>query len=284
MGSAGILLAVRGIEAAIVLATGCAIGSFLNVAIYRIPAGLSLLWPPSRCPQCLHALGAMENIPVIGWLRLRGRCAHCRTKISARYPIVEALTGAIFLGLFFVNGAAWSIELLGQWMLASWLLVLSAIDLDTMTLPNPLTQWGVVAGTVLNVAIAWQADGTLAANLDAAGGAVFSSLLGALVGLWGLDAVRFIASIGFRKEAMGAGDSKLMAGIGAWLGWPFVPLTLMLACAIGAIVGSTAIALKRVRRSQPIPFGPFLAIGAAISAIWGRAIVDAYLQLFLPAL
>ncbi|MGD1903679.1 MAG: prepilin peptidase [Geitlerinemataceae cyanobacterium] len=283
MGSDAILLTVRAIESAIVLATGCAIGSFLNVVIYRIPAGLSLLWPPSRCPHCLHALGPTENIPVLGWLRLRGRCAHCHTPIPVRYPLVEALTGLLFLGLFFANGATWSIALFGQWMMASWLLALSAIDLDTLTLPNPLTQWGVVAGTVLNTVGAWRPEVAIAANLEAAGAAVFASLVGALVGLLGLDALRTLASIAFRKEAMGAGDSKLMAGIGAWLGWTFVPLTLLVACAIGAAVGSVAIRLDRTRRSQPIPFGPFLAIGALVSAVWGRAIVDAYLQFFLPA-
>ena len=273
----------RLVNAAIVLCLGCAIGSFLNVVIYRVPAGLSLWWPPSRCPKCLHQLGATENIPVFGWLRLGGRCAHCRTPISARYPIIEAVTGAIFLIAFYLNAETWSIALVSQWVMLAWLLALAMIDIDTMTLPNPLTQWGVAMGVGFNVAIAAQASGVNGLEpetLAAMGSALFASVLGAMVGLWGLDLLRLLGSIAFGKEAMGAGDSKLMAGIGAWLGWPLVLLTVFIACAIGAVLGSVAIGLKWVKRSQPIPFGPFLAIGAAIALIWGQAMIQTYLGLF----
>lgn len=279
------LLIVRWVNAAIVLLLGSAIGSFLNVVIYRVPANLSLWWPPSRCPKCFHELGVTENIPVLGWLRLGGRCAHCRTPISARYPIIEAITGGIFLAVFYLNAETWSIALVSQWVMLSWLLSLAMIDLDTMTLPNPLTQWGVFMGLGFNGAIAWQTsliDGSSSwtDHLAASGSAMFASLLGAMVGLWGLDALRLLGSIAFGKEAMGAGDSKFLAGIGAWLGWPLVLLTIFAACAIGAVVGSVAIGLKRLGRSQPIPFGPFLAIGAAIALIWGQAMLDAYLGWF----
>lgn len=287
MSYALILMMVRLVNAAIVLVLGCAIGSFLNVVIYRVPANLSLWWPPSRCPTCFHELGITENIPVFGWLRLGGRCAHCRTPISARYPIIEAITGAIFLAAFYLNGETWSIALVSQWVMLAWLLALAMIDVDTMTLPNPLTQWGVAMGLGFNVAIAWQASlgsgsTSWADQLAAGGAAVFASALGAMVGLWGLDTLRLLGSIAFGKEAMGAGDSKLMAGVGAWLGWPLVLLTVFVACAIGAVVGSVAIGLKWVKRSQPIPFGPFLAIGAAIALFWGQALIDGYLGLFLP--
>jgi len=275
------LVIVRLVNAAIVFGLGCAIGSFLNVVIYRVPAGLSLWWPPSRCPKCFHPLGATENIPVIGWLRLGGRCAHCRTPISPRYPLIEALTGAIFLMTFYLSAETWSIALVSQWVMLAWLLALAMIDIDTMTLPNPLTQWGVAMGIAFNVAIAGLASGENSSELFAAiGTALFTSLLGAMVGLWGLDIVRFLGSIAFGKEVMGAGDSKLMAGVGAWLGWPLVLLTVFIACAIGAVLGSVAIALKWVQRSQPIPFGPFLAIGAAIALLWGQAVIQAYLGLF----
>jgi leader peptidase (prepilin peptidase)/N-methyltransferase len=282
-----ILMIVHLVNAAIVLVLGCAIGSFLNVVIYRVPADLSLWWPPSRCPKCFHELGVTENIPVFGWLRLGGRCAHCRTPISARYPIIEAITGAIFLAAFYLNGETWSIALVSQWVMLAWLLALAMIDIDTMTLPNPLTQWGVAMGLGFNVAIAWQASIASGSTswtdqLAASGAALFASVLGAMVGLWGLDTLRLLGSIAFGKEAMGAGDSKLMAGVGAWLGWPLALLTVFVACAIGAVVGSVAIALKWVARSQPIPFGPFLAIGAAIALIWGQVMIDAYLGLFLP--
>jgi len=270
----------QGLNLLIVAALGASIGSFLNVVIYRIPAGISLIYPPSRCPVCLHRLGATENIPILGWLRLQGRCAHCQTPISARYPIIEGATSGLFLLAFGLQGSQWSIELVRDWVFLSWLLSLAMIDYDTMTLPNPLTQWGVVTGLGLNVTIATLATAGQATP-DAAwilGQTIFHSVLGAMVGLWGLDTIRAIGSWAFGKEAMGAGDAKLMAGIGAWLGTPAVVLTAFLGCLIGAIVGISAISSGRISRSQPIPFGPFLAIGGAVSLLWGEALIAAYWQ------
>lgn len=136
---------------------GAAIGSFLNVVVYRVPAGLSLLWPPSRCPQCLHSLKKRENVPVLGWLWLKGRCAHCRSPISIRYPLVEAATALMFVLVFFVCG--WSSLTWGYWLFFSWLLALSLIDADTMTLPNALTQTGLVAGLLFQGVVGWQLGG-----------------------------------------------------------------------------------------------------------------------------
>ena len=135
-----------GVISLMVFAGGASIGSFLNVVVYRLPAKLSILWPPSRCPHCLHKLGKRENIPVLGWLWLKGRCRHCKSRISVRYPLVEAITGVLFLLVFWKYGLG--LETWGYWAFLSWLLVLSLIDLDTMTLPNSLTQSGLVAGLV----------------------------------------------------------------------------------------------------------------------------------------
>ena len=123
---------------------GAAIGSFLNVVVYRVPAGLSVIWPPSRCPKCLHQLGMGENIPILGWLLLRGKCRHCRTPISPRYPLIEAITAIIFVLVY--NRFGLSIHTVGYSLLMCWLLALTLIDLDTMTLPNSLTQSGLVLG------------------------------------------------------------------------------------------------------------------------------------------
>ncbi|HEY9702383.1 MAG TPA: prepilin peptidase, partial [Allocoleopsis sp.] len=133
----------------IVFGLGSAIGSFLNVVIYRIPAGLSILHPPSRCPHCKHQLGITENIPVFGWLLLQGKCKHCHSPISIRYPIIETVTGILFLFVFWTFDV--SLYTLGFWIFLSWLLALSIIDLDTMTLPGVLTKSGLIVGLIFEV-------------------------------------------------------------------------------------------------------------------------------------
>jgi len=269
----------------IVFALGAAIGSFLNVVVYRLPAGLSLLWPPSRCPHCLHRLRKSENVPILGWLWLRGRCAHCKEPIAFRYPLIEAATALLFLLVFFSFG--WSVQTLGCWAFFSWLLALSLIDLDTLTLPNPLTQSGLVLGLGFQVAV------SLSLTLDPAatvtrlmvGGDLMSGgILGAVLGLWLLDGIGVVGSILFGKTAMGGGDAKLAAMMGAWLGWKYLLLAGFLACAIGAFAGGGAIALGKLNRQQPMPFGPSLALGAAIAMLWGQDILSAYFQLFFPTI
>ncbi|MEG4799281.1 A24 family peptidase [Microcoleus sp. ARI1-B5] len=262
---------------AIVFVIGSAIGSFLNVVIYRLPAGLSVIHPPSRCPKCLNQLRTYENIPVLGWLWLRGRCNHCRSKISARYPLVEAATGLLFLLIFGKFGV--SVQTLGLWVLFSWLLALSLIDCDTMTLPNSLTRSGLVLGLVFQVLKGWWPTGS---PIDSVHYLVLDGILGAVVGLWLFDAIALAGSIGLGQTAMGMGDTKLAAALGAWLGWKLLLLAGFLACVAGAFVGGGAIAIGLLSRRQPMPFGPFLALGAAITALWGEAILSTYLQLFFP--
>ena len=262
---------------AIVFVFGSAIGSFLNVVVYRLPADLSVMWPPSRCPKCLNQLKPYENIPVFGWLWLRGRCNHCRSTISVRYPLVEAATGLLFLLIFWRFGAG--VQTLGFWALFSWLLALSLIDWDTMTLPDSLTRSGLVAGLVFQMAKGWWPTFS---PIDSVHYLVLEGIAGAVVGLWLFDAIGLAGTIGFRQDAMGAGDSKLAALMGAWLGWKYLLIAGFIACLAGAFAGGGAIALGLLERRKPMPFGPFLALGTAITALWGEAILSTYLQLFFP--
>ena len=186
-----------------VFVLGTAIGSFLNVVVYRLPAGLSLLFPPSRCPHCLTRLRAYENVPVLGWLWLRGRCNHCKRPISIRYPLVEAATGVLFLLSFWTFG--WSGQTLGYCCFFSWLLALSLIDLDTMILPHPLTQSGLVAGLVFQALMGFLANfrgADLASHL-------ILGILGAVLGIWLFDIINLAGTIALGQQAMGGGDAKL---------------------------------------------------------------------------
>ena len=267
-----------GFNVAIAFFFGSSIGSFLNVVIYRLPAGVSLIHPPSRCPRCLHRLKPYDNVPVLGWLLLRGRCRHRQTTISPRYPLIEAATGLLFVGAWW--GFGWSLPTLGHWVFFSWLIALSFIDLDTMTLPNPLTQSGVVLGLGFQMAMGWletgQASGMAAGLMGGIGGAV--------LGVWLFTLVSLLGTIAFGQTAMGGGDAKLAAMMGAWMGWSHLLLASLVACGLGALVGGGAIALRLISRRQPIPFGPFLALAAILTVFWGDPLIQLYRQAFFPTL
>ena len=271
-------LLYSGFVTLIVFVLGTCIGSFLNVVIYRVPAGVSLLHPPSRCPKCLHRLKSYDNVPVFGWLWLRGRCRFCRTKISPRYPIVEAVTGGLFVAAFW--GFHVPLPAFGYCAFFSWLLALALIDLDTLTLPNSLTRSGLLAG------LAFQAASGYAHTHTPSGAAVqlFTGVVGAVLGIWLFDAVTLLGSIAFGQAAMGGGDAKLAAMMGAWLGWKLLLLASFMACVLGTFVGGGAMAAGWIDRRQPMPFGPFLALGAVLSAFFGEALVSAYLRVFFPML
>ncbi|MEA5620407.1 prepilin peptidase [Cronbergia sp. UHCC 0137] len=258
----------------IVFVLGAAIGSFINVVVYRLPAGLSLLWPPSRCPKCLNRLKPYDNVPVFGWLWLRGRCRYCQTKISRRYPVVEALTGILFLIVFWAF--QFSIFTVGYWVFCSWLLALSLIDLDTMTLPNPLTKSGLVMGIIFQMAVGW-----LSGN-GSVGFAhyLMSGIFGAVVGLWLFDIIALIGSLAFGKAVMGGGDAKLAAMMGSWLGWQYLLLAAFIACLLGVVAGGGAMILSQQTISKKMPFGPFLALGAMSAVFYGEGIISSYLRLF----
>ncbi|MBD1914010.1 MULTISPECIES: A24 family peptidase [unclassified Leptolyngbya] len=267
---------VSGVLGAIVFMIGACIGSFLNVVVYRLPAGISLIHPPSRCPKCRNTLKPYDNVPVLGWLWLRGRCRYCKTRISPRYPLIETATGLLFVAVWWAFGWGWI--MLGYWVLFSWLIALSFIDLDTMTLPNPLTQSGLVLGLVFQAALGWLYP-------TATGGVphtLMTGIVGAVVGMWIFTLISVVGAIALGQAAMGGGDAKLAAMMGAWLGWSHLLLAGLIACFLGALVGGGAIALKLISRRQPIPFGPFLALSAILAVFFGDSLLYAYRQLFFP--
>lgn len=264
---------------------GLLVGSFLNVVIHRLPRmmerewqtqcaelrgeelpeaeTLSLLSPRSRCPTCGHGIGALENIPIISWLALRGKCSHCRAPISARYPIVEALTGLLtgFAAAHF--GFEWNA--LGAILLIWSLIALAFIDFDTTYLPDAITLPLLWCGLLFNLQGAF-------ADLPAA-------VIGAMAGYISLWSVYWAFKLLTRKEGMGYGDFKLLAALGAWLGWQMLPLIVLLSSLVGAIVGILLIILAKKGRNVPIPFGPYLATAGLLALFWGDEITRQYLLL-----
>jgi leader peptidase (prepilin peptidase) / N-methyltransferase len=256
------------ILAGLIFGLGACVGSFLNVVIYRLPAGISLLWPPSRCPKCGHKLGLTENIPILGWLMLRGRCRHCHTSISARYPLVETFTAVMWLATFWRFGATWQTG--GYCLLLAWLIALAAIDLDTMTLPNPLTSSGLVLGVVFQTFVGYQETHTVAGAVQY----FIGSIGGMVLGIWIYDIIQILGTLLMGQLAQGGGDAKLMGLVGAWLGWSGVVLTGGIASLVGSVVMGSAMLLGSSRRKFPL--GPFLAVGAVVSLFGGDRIIAAY--------
>lgn len=267
---------VDGLIFTIIFILGASIGSFLNVVIYRIPAELSLLHPPSRCPQCQHRLKPHDNVPIFGWLWLKGRCRYCRVRISPRYPLIEATTGGLFLATFWQFGLSWFT--VSVWLLLSWLLALSFIDLDTLTLPNGLTQSGLIVGLVVQAGVPLLETGQ---GTEAIQG-LLTGVIGAVLGIWIFDGIGLLGSVLLGQTAMGGGDGKLAALLGAWLGWQGMLLSSFLACVLGAFIGGGAIALRLLSRRDPIPFGPYLALGAVMTVFAGEPLINWYLRTFFP--
>ena len=259
------------------IAIGACVGSFLNVVIYRVPAGLSILYPPSRCPHCLRQLAPYDNIPIIGWMMIKGKCRYCHTPVSWRYPAIEALTAFLFWAVFAYFGTSLPIlTLIFYALFMSWLLALAMIDIDTMTLPNVLTQSGLGMGLIYQISTA------IASNnwSDRLPSSLLTGIGGAVLGIWLLDIMRIGGRVFLQKEAMGGGDPKLAAMIGMWLGWQNILLTIMIASAVGSLVGAIAMLTNNIQKQQPIPFGPFLALGGALSLFFGKQILTTYLEWF----
>jgi leader peptidase (prepilin peptidase)/N-methyltransferase len=248
--------------ASIALATlvGAFIGSFLNVCIHRLPRGISVVWPSSSCPRCGRVLSWFENVPIFGFLVLRGRCRSCREPYGSQYLIVELVTAILF-------GVAWwyygpGLLLASRLVFGCALIVLFAIDLEHHLLPNAITLPGIVAGLAFSLFTepGWQAALTGAV----AGGGV----------LYGIAALYYWAR---REEGLGMGDVKMLAMIGAFLGWQLMLVTLVMASLAGSIVGLLLIALGRGDMKYALPFGTFLAVGAALGAVIGPPILGWYL-------
>jgi len=257
-----VLLPLASILAAVL---GACVGSFLNVVAWRLPRQESVVVPGSHCPRCGTALAWFENVPVLSWLLLRGRCRHCAAPISPRYPAVELLSAGLFVAAASGGSTALAappalLLLLAGWLLVGLLLPLILIDIDQMWLPEPLCRWGVLLGLLVS-AIAGFLQG------DAAGRALLLwHLLAASAGLLGFEATSALAQRLLGKPALGLGDAKLAALLGAWLGLTGLGLTVVLAVFSGALFGLVGLLSGRLRRGQPFPFGPFLA-GAGL-AVW----------------
>jgi leader peptidase (prepilin peptidase)/N-methyltransferase len=242
---------------------GLAVGSFLNVCIHRLPRKQSIVSPGSRCARCGYALRWFDNVPVLSYMLLRGRCRKCRDRISIRYPVVELLTMAVFVAHYIVLGA--DILLVPRLLFASSLIVLFAIDLEHRLLPNVITLPGIVVG--------------FAFSLLVAPGPV-SSLVGILVGggvLW------LIGEVYYRyagQEGMGGGDVKMLAMIGAFLGWELTLVTLVLSSVLGSLAGILMLATGRGGMKYALPYGTFLALGALTASLAGSDILSWYIGLY----
>ncbi|MBW8352368.1 prepilin peptidase [Pseudomonas protegens] len=271
------------VTAALVL--GLLVGSFLNVLVWRLPkmlerdwraqahevlglppepvaAPYNLLLPHSQCPHCAQPIRPWQNIPLLSYLWLRGRCAHCRTAISLRYPLTELACGLISAYVAWHFGFGWPAGLL---LILSWgLLAMSLIDADHQLLPDvlvlPLLWLGLIANSF-----------EVLASLE-------DALWGAVLGYLCLWSVFWLFKLLTGKDGMGHGDFKLLAMLGAWGGWQILPLTLLLSSLVGAILGTVMLRLNRAKTSTPIPFGPFLAIAGWIALLWGGQMTDFYLQ------
>jgi len=242
---------------------GLIIGSFLNVVIYRLPLDESLVWPGSRCPACRAAIRPWDNIPLLSFLLLRGRCRACGAAISWRYPAVELLTAALFLLTVATFGPTLETALLLLFL--SGLVVVAFIDLDNQIIPNLVTLPGIPLGILSGLVVA---DPPL-----------MDRVIGALAGAGFLYLVLFYGSILYGQDAMGEGDLNLIALIGAFLGWRAVILTILIGCLTGSAVGLALIATGRLARRQHMPFGPFLAVGAVVALFWGEILIDLYWRL-----
>ena len=255
---------IGGAFAVVVLAlVGLCVGSFLNVCIYRLPRRESLMWPASHCTACNRALSWYENVPVAGWLALRGRCRTCRTPISIVYPLVEVVTMAVFVAGYLIYG--WTPLLAARLLFACAMIVLFMIDLEHQILPNAITLPGAVAGFVLSFFLppGW-----------------LSSLLGVIVGAGVLFAIMELYARARGFEGLGMGDVKMLAMIGAFLGWPLMLLTLMLASFAGSLVGLGLMLARRAGARTALPFGTFLAAGALVAAVAGTQILAWYLAFY----
>ena len=264
---------------------GLMVGSFLNVVIHRLPKMMEIGWqqqcaelrgeepssastynlmvPRSACPNCGHAISAWENIPVISYLLLRGKCKECGTAISLRYPVIEAVSGILsaYAAWHFGFGLAVAGALLLTWAL----LALTMIDFDTQLLPDDITLPLLWLGLLFNL------FGTFSD--------LHNAVLGAMFGYLALWCVYWLFKLTTGKEGMGYGDFKLLAALGAWMGWQMLPLIIVLSSLVGAVVGITMMMAFKHGREVPIPFGPYLAGGGLIALFWGQSLTQSYLQL-----
>ena len=275
--------------AGVALLLGLLVGSFLNVVVHRLPLMMRREWreqcaeemtrpapelpagrfdlvaPRSRCPGCGRQIRAVENIPVLSWLVLRGKCAGCGGRISARYPAVELMTGLMFAATVYL--LPWPAQALAGIALTGTLIALTFIDIDEQLLPDSMTLPLLWAGLAFNLLAGEHAFVTLQ-----------DAVIGAIAGYLSLWSVYWLFKLVTGKEGMGYGDFKLLAALGAWLGWQMLPLIILLSAAVGAIIGIAMIVLLGRDRQIPIPFGPYLAAAGWIALLWGPQLANAWLS------
>lgn len=252
--SAGIAHNHEVMLAILIFLMGLVLGSFANVVIYRLPRGESLLFPSSRCPHCGHPIRPRDNLPVLSYFLLRGKCRDCGGAISWRYPLVELLAGILLLASYLQYGI--SLHLLGASVFSLLLLIIFFIDLEHRIIPNLLTYPGIVLGLIFSAV-----NGKLPNAIEAALGA----------GLF------FLLVIVVSRGGMGLGDAKLGAMMGAFLGWPLIGLALIISFVLGGAAGLILVLLRLRTRKDLIPFGPFMALGGMITLFWGEPLLKWYL-------
>ena len=241
---------------------GAVIGSFLNVCVWRVPRGESIVYPRSRCPNCDDAIRPRDNVPLVSYALLRGRCRACGGAISFRYPAIEALTGVMLVLLLHRFGLSLALGVYTAFVAA--LIVVSFIDLDHQIIPDVISLPGIVLGLVVSAL--------------GQGPPLLDSVVGVLVG----GGILYAVAVGYHawtgREGMGGGDIKLLAMIGAFLGWRGVLITLIIGSFTGAVVGTSLIVARRAESRIPIPFGPFLALGAVCALAFGDQLIEWYLH------
>lgn len=277
---------------------GSTVGSFANVCIYRIALEKSIIWPESRCPRCLSAIAFRDNVPILGWIFLRGKCRTCALPISLRYPLIECLSGVLFLAVYWthlVHGERLETEdflrLVYHLLLLSYLIVATFIDFDYYILPDSITLSGMALG--LGLGTLWPDARPIPNHETTAWAGFMVGLTGILVGGGMIWAIRIFGGLVFRREAMGFGDVTLMAMIGSFLGWQILPPTLFLAAILGLIQGlyklavwfkKVALRQKSLSTDREVPFGPYLSMAALVLMlswhwVWKGRLADFYSSL-----
>ena len=249
----------------IVFLLGSLIGSFLNVCIYRLPRNLSVIFPSSRCPSCNIPIKAYDNIPLLSFLLLGGRCRYCKTRISLRYPLVEALNALLYVLVLWRFGFGWHMPVL--FAFCSAMIVITFIDLDFQIIPDTITLPGIPIGLI-------------AASLvlpDPFDRSLLLGLGGAIIGLFTGGAIFYVIAV-LSRGGMGGGDIKMMAMVGSFMGWKSTLLTTFAGSLLGSCVGIFLMVVKGKGRKTKVPFGPFLAAGALISLFCGQEILSLYLR------
>jgi len=253
---------------------GACFGSFLNVCIYRLPRELSVVKPRSFCPSCSKLIPWHDNVPIFSYLWLKGRCRFCRRRISFRYVFVELLT-AILTVLIIDRGQTLGldfVEILMRIILTYALIVVSMIDIDFYIIPNEISYSGLVIGLIYSL---FHPAHLLQSNI---GMSFLASIFGAVMGGGVLWLIGWLAKICMKKEAMGLGDVKLMAMVGAWLGWKAALVSILIASVLGSLVGIVFVVRKRLDLESKMPFGPFLSVAVFIYMMWGEALLSWYMK------